>query len=479
MGVEGPGAGAVGDLVYRFRSMDALLGKRKELERRQIFFARAQALNDPMEGYKDVVWRGDAVLWENLLRHYILALLWVYMRCVLMEVGQFDEPEIPAALTSDDLPTDAFRDLYNEACAAFFTRVGPSSLCEHLALLREPPRREGIRFVLSLVHSDAFAAVISLAVKHGLIDPEAAKTLPTSAAIGAVFRPFTDASQVSGVDFETIALVANRVRESQILAALSQSEDPNASAAMRKATFLTFTFPDRYVEGIVEDLIHPPWRAACFSRTCTNASSWAVYAKEHTGAALVFRPVVENGRSFLPLTGAIGSNHTLGQPSTTIRGAMKGELSPVTYTNRPPEVDFFQSLGRLPRPKLDRAWHRDRAGTPSQMIDAARINDAAWRTAYWESFKSVATTKLEDWKHEQECRIVQPDMLGLYEQDADAVVEYDFSCLAGIVFGLRSGERDKLEVMRIVRAICAQTGRKDFTFQQMRYDASKGCLVVV
>ena len=460
--------------------MDALLRKHKELERHQIFLARSNELNDPMEGYKDVVWQGDAVLWENLLRHYVLALLTVNMQCVLMgNDGAFEEPRIPAALTQDDLPTDAFRVLYNDACHDFFNRPGPSSLCARLTALRNPLRREGIRFVLSLIHAEAFAAVTSLLVARGLINSEAAKVLPKSTALDAVFKPFTDESQVPNVDLETIALIANRTREDLALRSLFERENTGANAAARKAMFLAFTFPDRYVHGVVEGLVYPEWRTACFSKTCTNASSWAAYAQEHTGAALVFRPRVENGQPYLPLTGVIGTSGGVGQPSRKIRGPIKGGLAAVTYSNRPPEVDFFQSLGTLPRPKLERAWHCNREGTRSPVIDAALKDDTAWRAAYWASFNRIATTKLEDWKHEEEYRIVLSDFLGLHAQSADALVEYDFSCLVGVVFGLRTGEHDKLEVMKLIAADCARTGRKDFEFHHVLYQPSKGCLVRV
>jgi hypothetical protein len=55
--------------LYRFRSVDALL-RRGELEKLEIYFPRPDQLNDPMEGFKDVFWRGDAIVWRNLLRHY-------------------------------------------------------------------------------------------------------------------------------------------------------------------------------------------------------------------------------------------------------------------------------------------------------------------------------------------------------------------------------------------------------------------------
>lgn len=466
------------DVIYRYRSMDALLGERRELERHQIYFAKSGELNDPMEGYKDVVWRGDAVLWENLLRHYVLALLHVNVQCVL--IGNdvpFEEPRIPAALTEDDLPTDAFRALYKDACDGFLERPGPSSLGQQLTALRSPLRREGMRFVLSLVHGAAFATITSLLAQRGLIKSEAAKVLPKSTALDAVFKPFTDAEKLPDVDLETIALAGNRAREDQALRALFQLANAGTTPGALKATFLAFTFPDRYVQGVVERLVHPSWRTACFSKTCTNASSWAVYAREHTGAALVFRPKIENGKAFLPLMGVIGESSGIGVPSQKIRGPILGELVPVTYTSRPPEIDFFRSLGTLPRRKLERAWYRQRDDTRSAIIDEALKADAAWREAYWASFNRVATTKLEDWKHEEEYRIVLADMLGLHAEAADGLVEYDFSCLVGVVFGMRTKEQDKLEVMKIIATECARAGRQDFEFHQIMYQVSKGCLV--
>jgi hypothetical protein len=269
----------------------------------------------------------------------------------------------------------------------------------------------------------------------------------------------------------------NRIRENQALHALFQLDRAGANAGARKTTFLVFTFPDRYVHGLVEGLVHPEWRTACFSKTCTNASSWAVYANNHTGAALVFRPKTENGQPYLPLTGVNGASAVVGQPPRKNRGPIRGALFPVTYTNRPPEVDFFQSLGTLPRAKLERTWHCNREGTCSPIIDATLKDHATWHAAYWASFNRVMTTKLADWKHEEEYRIVLPDMLGLHTDAADAVMEYDFSCLVGVVFGLRTREQDKLEAMKLIAADCERLGRKDFEFHQIVYQASKGCLV--
>ena len=58
---------------YRFRSIEKLIGK-KELEQQAIYFAYPEQLNDPMEGYRDVFWLGDSIIWKNLFRHYLFCL---------------------------------------------------------------------------------------------------------------------------------------------------------------------------------------------------------------------------------------------------------------------------------------------------------------------------------------------------------------------------------------------------------------------
>ena len=64
-----------GNSFYRYRSIKSLLGEHKELESQTIYFAGPDELNDPMEGFQDVFWEGDYVLWKNLIRHYVLCLL--------------------------------------------------------------------------------------------------------------------------------------------------------------------------------------------------------------------------------------------------------------------------------------------------------------------------------------------------------------------------------------------------------------------
>jgi hypothetical protein len=126
--------------------------------------------------------------------------------------------------------------------------------------------------------------------------------------------------------------------------------------------------------------------------------------------------------------------------------------------------------------KLERTWRTNRVGDRSGVISEIMASDAAWRAAYWRSFYRVATTKLEDWKHEAEFRIVMSDMLGLRQDKASAKVTYDFASLVGIVFGMRTPDNDKVAIIKQVRSMCERAKRTDFAFHQMKYDGANGCL---
>ena len=58
-------------ILYHYRSIDSAI---KEIGNSTFHFASASELNDPLEGYIRVFWRGDRAAWEGLLRNYICSL---------------------------------------------------------------------------------------------------------------------------------------------------------------------------------------------------------------------------------------------------------------------------------------------------------------------------------------------------------------------------------------------------------------------
>lgn len=466
--------------VYRFRPVDCLLDKYSELENQDLYLSAPSELNDPMEGYQDVVWQGDRILWENLLRHYLLALHWVVAGCLLMGPESFKEPDIPAALTEDGLPTDDFRSVYRAICDRFLANPRFSALPDSLSKMAVPLGIEGLRHLLSLIHLSALSAVVAELRARGLA-PEGWSALATSRA-----EPESDAalagflnhtSEAGDVTVNDLAFVFNQVRAQQGLSALFRSNADLTSIAERKRNYLLYAFPDLYPKGIADSLIHPDWYATCFSADCTNASMWSAYADQHRGACLMFRVEKhEDGRAFIPTTGVVGISSSRADPKGQPRtGPIRATLHRVNYDAKAPRLNFFEFLGRLPRGKPMKAWYSDRSGAQSPLVKAILEDTAVWRNRLWTSFYEMATTKLGDWAHEDEYRIVVSDILGTRRDHRK--LSYELSHLSGVVFGLRTATRDKLELIRrLHRKVVAVKG-PDVKFYQMVYRASERRLI--
>src|SRR5580693_8526821 len=105
--------------LYRFRPASAVLDKYEELAKQEIYFSPPDELNDPMEGYKDVFWSGDLIVWRNLLRHYLLCLLKTTAMSLMAGPG-FDRGVLKTIIFSayQDLPDTRVRAIYQRACEA-------------------------------------------------------------------------------------------------------------------------------------------------------------------------------------------------------------------------------------------------------------------------------------------------------------------------------------------------------------------------
>ena len=91
---------------YRFRSIDALLGKHRELEEQTIYFAGPDELNDPMEGLRDIVWNGDQIVWTHFLKHYIFCLNRCYLPLnITPKPRKSDVADIPILERWDQITT--------------------------------------------------------------------------------------------------------------------------------------------------------------------------------------------------------------------------------------------------------------------------------------------------------------------------------------------------------------------------------------
>ena len=237
----------------------------------------------------------------------------------------------------------------------------------------------------------------------------------------------------------------------------------------RPVIFLTRDFPASYVRAL-DELIHPPYFAACFVANPADASMWATYGASHTGVCLKFKTVPDGaGRPALNLNGIRGWRGGNGVEMEPVYSFAPHQFYKMNYSQTYPEIDFFNSIGRLPIPIMNAIWYRGEGGELSSCRAARSGDTETWRQNYWEAFQTGATCKTAEWEHEQEYRLLLWSSLHNFQDDASRKLSYNFADLSGIIFGTKTAAEDKLRIMRIIADKCRAEGRNDFEFHQVQY----------
>ena len=461
-------------IIYRFRPMKYLLrgngdNDYRELEKQELALSSPRYFNDPLEGYQDVFWEGDEVLWENLLRHYLLNLHQAAITCAISDDEEtLDEFAIEPKLTRGDLSTDERRQQFDSICQLFFEEKGFESVPSSLASLPEPLKRNNLKQILSVIHRSALESVLERMRASGVI-PEGGPEVTNSGGSETV-EDLLDAISAAMADgneeqLESVASIVSPLESHLYLQQAVQMGMEQLELKHKKYHLLHHSFPDQYIREITNSLIHTNWHTLCFAKECASPPMWATYADEHRGAALMFRADRQTDESWgeLSVTGRTGWHG-----SEPVLGEITASLYAVDYESPPPEVDFFRFLCRLPLPKLESAWHSTPDGRTSQMMDEIVDDLDAWRENLWDHFHSMSTRKLSKWDHEKEIRMVLPDLLE--SEGSHRKVKYDMSQLEGIVFGLRTSLEDRFEVMKIISENNQDGDSSPVNFYEMVYD---------
>jgi hypothetical protein len=455
------------DHLYRFRSTDALLDGHQELEAQQIYFCPPDQLNDPLEGFKDIFWRGDHVVWRNLLRHYLLNLM--QATSISMILGQEFTPDICATLvhqTEDDLPQAPIRNIYATACREFFEHPASEHLITALSSQARAVRRDELIFYLRLIHPLAISRVLAALEQRGLVRTQSMTTLENmikgmSQELEEVLRVHAQAAEMSDVLFS-----ANE----NILSQLTLIHEFNNPVAEDRQSwlFITRDFPSHYVTAL-ERLLYPDWHVACFVANPANASMWGAYADSHRGVCLKFKTRAD--RQEVPALDLYRAKSWSGGKDGVVAkyAYVPHYFEEVRYTAEFPEVDFFESLGTLPRYKLDGFWFAGQNGERSTTALRMLREEETWRQEYWRKFVASFSTKSPEWGHEKEHRLILYSSLERFDDLKSRKLKYRFADLAGIIFGIKTTTEDKLRIMGIIERKCVAEDRQGFEFYQAHY----------
>lgn len=459
--------------VFRYRSIDKLLGERAELERQTIYFSPPEYLNDPMEGLRKVYWRGDQITWRNLLRHYVACLQNRVFEALLIEDSKPLNPStISVFFTLDKAPTPQARSLCEASIAAVEAGELHAALLSLLVSADRDVSFSELQQHLRIVHTDWVQIVYDVFAEHELIPPQSGdRKRIDSAGLAQVLRRFESVmpqvrEQVSDEGVETIHDVQQVMGEQiTLLAALRHDE-----TLQPKRESLFFKFTSEYLNSLLK-LVYPPWYVACFSSRHDNAAMWSYYAGDHQGCCLVFKKQPTDSGHRLCLEGPNG--YGTGGIS---RAEQNLSLDPVQYTTEEHQIEFFTNIGRLPLNTVLQNWFQDDDGITSPLAEHLNKEKLdTWRNAYWGKFAPPLLRKLPDWGHEEEFRILLSDSLGLYGTHEDRTFTYDYDTLEGIIFGINTSLSDKTRVLRIVNEKLGERPRPSpFKFYQARYNARSG-----
>ena len=450
--------------LYRLRSIDRLLGDSQELEKQAIYFASPEKLNDPMEGFRDIVWQGDQIVWTNLFRHYLYCL---HITCTLITIGGDSTKVGPQdILVRSDMtqPTPEAANLFEDICCRVFEKLNLDDFIAEIVNAKQKARHAEVLYYLQRVHLIALREIQGAYIEHGL-SPESERLEKTPSVFKAAHEIFSLAQQtgderVLDVTFE---ISSRRMAEEFILHKYNARSE-SKSTFKDNRQLLIYDLPRAYLKQLGQAL-YPNWHVACFMKDYRNSSVWGHYGDHHKGVCLIFEAETAGGVSRLPLEQITGYSN-------------KGELwnfSPMTfyevnYKDKADEIDFFRSIGWFPEAKLREVWYSDKDGNLSECGAHLEPNNIeAWRKNYWNNFYPDITIKTTDWEYEQESRLILHSMLSDLSEGRQRTLTYNFSSLKGIIFGIRTPDADKMKIIEIIEKKCKEKNRTDFWLFQAYY----------
>jgi hypothetical protein len=461
--------------LYRFRPIDKVLNKKyDELRNQEIYFAHPAELNDPMEGFRDVFWKGDIIVWNNLFKHYLICLNLAFVLLFTCKEEQpFDWRQIPILWSDDPNRTPEQKDIHDEIFRNFFGDESVRSYIEAIAHREAPIRRNQLTAYLRDLHLSGISAIYDCYERRNLVPaqmiaPGVRETLKQGLTKALTVGELLKKIEVNHPDGE-VALDKFFTGRRKMTEELDFITLYNGlvDRSNRNRIFVFYGFVDGYAEQIEQQLIYPDWYTACFMAECENSSVWANYGDKHTGVCLIFKIRNNNGRPSLRLRHHVGFSGR-----DPVFSNIDDAFHKIRYSKGNVPVDFFRSL-RMPMPILSRFWYSDDNGKRSPCGDHLFGNtDEVWRTGYWNTFLHGITGKLKDWRYEKEYRLILRDGEVVEFSDKQArKLKYDFNDLEGIIFGIKTGRDEKFEICKIIEEKCRARGRGDFKFYQAYYSS--------
>ncbi|WP_325984741.1 DUF2971 domain-containing protein [Pseudomonas protegens] len=463
--------------LYRFRPAARLLGGKDaqgieqpgELENLEIYFAAPDQLNDPLEGYREVFWSGDSLLWKNLFKHYLLLLALKSWEVMMLGAGEkySNAVQVRARVTS---LTPAYAPCFATMLETLFA---DSVIQSYIAALSKDKRR---CYQPELIHHLVWLHPIFLAVVFQVnkdtwigslpyessVEGTEEKNARYSVELSRIAQPDTDEKRFgyyreTALDKTMLDIMMGNVKHSTKL-------DGEKAIGLNS---LIREFPHVFVKAL-DELMYPRWYVACFMEECRISSIWGTYGGNHKAICLKFK--VDDHQA--------GHSLKLKVPKESLDDSLVYDFKnmhfqAVSYSREFSHVDFFRTMGNTSPEALLQDWHSDGELSFSSSCEWLFSEDKQATARHFEKFNATLTSKLSHWESEKEFRIVLRSNMDLRE-GAKRKLRYKFKSLDGLIFGIATSIADKIRAIEVIKALCDKHKRKTFNFYQAYYDpASK------
>ncbi|MBD5259419.1 MAG: DUF2971 domain-containing protein [Bacteroides sp.] len=393
-------------MFYRLRSLKSIF-EYKELENQEIYLASIEELNDPMEGFKNVVFEESVEDdWETFFKHYLLCFEWVYIMsdisidaCVIEQIIKYG-----CTLNTDKIYKDFFQ-ISGKAIDKIASRTTPIDKNELLFYLEHISP-----IILELMHkyynpsnknkrlSNNFNNIINEIIQK----------------VDEIERHINDTKNQ-----ESVEQILNKSKpETRFMYSGLNMLNTTEISENNLPLFVALDFPNFYLETL-EKLMYPESYIACFMEKIRNSSLWGHYGDGHKGICLMFK--------------AINNSLVMFDKKTIIK------FEKVIYDCEPRIVNLFEAL------------NNNFQKSPEKLYEELHI-------------------KTVDWRDENEYRIIghaTEDIKQINKQNRK--LKYQFKDLYGIIFGMGTPKKDKIEIINILKQKCIAENRKDFKIYQANY----------
>lgn len=461
--------------LYRFRSLDQILDK-KELENQEIYFAPPEKLNDPVEGFLNIFWEGDKIVWKNLFKNYLISLEHLILRSLAFPDTLITTNDIQMTIDIDKFPTED-KDNLLKICSSLFKHSSVDQLICFLDKRKNKTKLDELKLYLREIHDFALE----------LISQSYTQTVQRCTTVNYKIEERLTKEFFSALNkiqqnpekerfLEKVFNVFEKKYSDNILLLQKNriSKYDNLSNLQKKnIESIVSDFPNNYIDKL-KILMHPPWYSASFTKSYSNELMWKTYGSEHTGICLKFKTEKNTSEDTgITLQHNIKDyNYRKEQKPETIKEKYTFfPFKKVIYQNKHSEINFFESLGALPQYMLDKYWFTDETGNSSKIVDLIQKNKILWRDNYQKQFYQSQYIKLKKWRQENEYRLVLSSFLTDLKDDKNRTLKYEFSSLEGIIFGIKTPLEAKLKIKQIISDKYLQDKKNNFHFYQAYYNS--------